>query len=196
MRLSITDITVAIVVIAFVALPDRVPGVKRAFKVGDAEARAIGWQQARVAAHPDDGQAAAALADALIDAGQTDAALRVAAEAAARAGDTTRWRALLAVSVAHAERVEVEDALDWAQRALVACQQAQTIAEIHCPSYEEVRVDIYGRQLDAGIKAGIDPRVDPLAFRRAAEQALRTVRVRDLVGGGGGDDGAGSGSGP
>jgi hypothetical protein len=185
-RPSITDITVAIVLVAFAVLPDRTPGVKDAFAADDAQARLIAREQARVAAHPEDGGAAAALANALIDVGQTDAALRIAAEGAQRAGATSKWRALLAVSVAHAERVEVREAFDYATQALTACHTAQAIAETHCPSFEEVRVDIYGRQLDAGIRAGIDPRVDPVAFRAAAEAALRTVNVKDLVGGGAG----------
>jgi hypothetical protein len=36
---------------------------------------------------------------------------------------------------------------------------------------------LYQQHLDAGVKSGIDPHVDPAGFRRAGEAALRQIRI-------------------
>ena len=40
-----------------------------------------------------------------------------------------------------------------------------------------MRVEIYQRHLDAGVKSGIDPKKDPNGFREKGEAALRHVRA-------------------
>ena len=38
-------------------------------------------------------------------------------------------------------------------------------------------VSLYQQHLAAGIKSGIDPRIDPKGFREAGEAALRSIRL-------------------
>ena len=92
------------------------------------------------------------------------AAIRARALSAALASESaavnpdTAWLPLLAVSMAHAERVEVRDAHKFAERSITECRKA---GELICPPHEEARISIYYGQLDAGLKSGIDPRLDP-----------------------------------
>ena len=80
--------------------------------------------QAELQTAPDRGAAAEQLAGLLASAGQTDWALRVASQAAVEPTTTDRWRALLGVSGVHAERLEVKDAYEWAQKALTSCESS------------------------------------------------------------------------
>ena len=85
-----------------------------------------------------------------------------------------RWRAQLATSVALSERFEAKPALEWADTALSTCRSVGPTA---CPSWEEVRLDIYKQYLEAGVRSGIDPKLDPQGFRAAGEAGLRPVRL-------------------
>lgn len=174
LRISIVDLTVGIVVLVAIFLPARSMRANAAYAATPDQVRDLARHQARLAAAPSDGIAADDLAAVLLDLKQTDWAIRVAGQAATHRDSPTSWRALLAVSMAHADRVEVADAHAFAIEALKSCRAAQTT----CPSYEEVRLALYEKQLEAGISSGIDPRIDPDGFRRAAETALRTVRLR------------------
>ena len=176
--LSLTDLVVLVVVAVALFLPPR-PVTAAAVDRLDAETHlALAFAEARSRAHPDDGQAVYDLSRRLGEAGQLDWSVQVAAAAAERAaGSPTRWRAELATSVAHADRLEVNEALEWANRSLASCA---TAGETACPSWEQVRVELYQRHLDAGVKSGIDPRKDPRAFREAGEAALRRVRALDV----------------
>jgi hypothetical protein len=40
---------------------------------------------------------------------------------------------------------------------------------------------LYQQNLDAGVKAGIDPKLDPAGFRQAGEKALRHIRIGPAV---------------
>jgi len=40
---------------------------------------------------------------------------------------------------------------------------------------------LYQQHLDAGVKSGIDPKVDPQGFRRAGEAGLRHIRIGPSV---------------
>ena len=71
------------------------------------------------------------------------------------AGDATRfkesptlWRALRGVSTTHADRIEIKQALEWGDQALVACRDAGAAS---CPAHEEIRLQIYVDQLRAGL---------------------------------------------
>jgi tetratricopeptide (TPR) repeat protein len=168
---SLVDIVVVVVGAVAIFLPARpLEGVAAARSTDD-DQFALAAAEARARLAPDDGGAAADLSRRLMAAGQLDLAVEAPQLAAAKTGSPSRWRALLATSWAYAERLEVKDADEWAQRALAACQASA------CPSWEEVRIDLYVRHLDAGLRSGIDPKVDPDGFRRAGESALRTVHL-------------------
>jgi hypothetical protein len=108
------------------------------------------------------------------DGGFKDWALESAIRGSARTRSSpTHWRALLAASVAYAERIEVVDALDYANRTLKACRESRDT----CPSWEEIRVEVYQQHLDAGVKSGIDPREDPKGFRDASQRTIRNIRL-------------------
>lgn len=170
---SLVDLVVAAIVVFVIWLPPR--GVKaKPAAGGDADARlALAFAQARTQANPDDGALTADLARRLTEVGFHDWAVQDAAAGAARMGERPgRWRALLATSIAHADRLEAKDALDYTNQALAVCAHA---GDAVCPPIDLVRLELYQRHLDAGVKSGIDPRKDPDAFREAGAAALRSV---------------------
>ena len=143
----------------------------------DAEQFALALAEARTMAHPDDGAAIDDLTRRLGEAGEKDWAIEVAVRGSERARQSpTRWRALLAASVAFVDRLDVVPALDYANRALSACDDHPEA----CPSWEQIRMKLYQQHLDAGVKSGIDPRRGPAAaqaFRHAGEGALRQIHL-------------------
>ena len=173
--LSLTDLVVLVVVGVVLFLPPREVIATPAVKM-DADTRlALAFAEARARAHPDDGKAVADVARRLGEVGAYDWAVQAAVVGADHAQKSpTRWRALLAGSIAHADRLEVKEALELANNTLGECEE---VGEVACPSYEEVRVEIYQRHLDAGVKSGIDPKKDPRGFREKGEAALRQVRA-------------------
>jgi hypothetical protein len=126
--------------------------------------------QGKLAADPSDGAVAAKLAEHFIAMGQHHYAVRLAGEAAKRGGPSA-WRGWQAVSVAHVERVDVEQALVYASKALTACHDPKS----DCPEHEYVRLQVYHASLEAGMSSGIDPREDPDGFRRALLKTFPTV---------------------
>lgn len=137
--------------------------------------------QGRLAAEPTDGEAVEELTRLLVDLGQHDLALRLAG-AAAEVPSPEQWRAELALSSVHAERIEIEDAHEHAEAALAACRADGA----DCPEHLEVRLRLYTEQLDAGvaaIAAGADPRLEPDAFRREMARIHPTARFRPGRGG-------------
>lgn len=174
-RLSLVDIAVAIVVLVALFLPSRSLNASQVVRLDDAARRELAFAEARAAVRPDDGPAVFRMTRLFDDAKQWDWAVQVAASAAAAAPDSpTRWRTLMAVSSAHIERYEAPEALDYATQAVAACER---IGGTSCPSWEQIRLELYHRHLEAGVKSGIDPRKDPIGFRRAGETALRQVRT-------------------
>lgn len=183
--LSLTDLVVAGVVAVAIFVPKRPLYAVDAYQkvvgargtVFDDEDRSdLAVAEARAQAHPDDGALAADLARLLGRARQLDWAVEAAQEGSERASEPTMWRALLATSQAYGDRIEAAEAHAWATRALEACQASKRA----CPSWEELKIDLYTRYLDAGVKSGIDPRKDPRGFRKAADQALRSIDVSGL----------------
>lgn len=172
---SMVDLVVAAIVTFVVVLPPRAVKAKPAAG-GDADSRlALAFAQARAAAHPDDAGLIADVSRRLSEVGFTDWAVQEAAAGAARMGQApTRWRALLATSIAHADRLEAKDALEYTNQALLICAHA---GDAVCPPIEAVRLDLYQRHLDAGVRSGIDPRKNPEKFREAGQAALRTVHA-------------------
>lgn len=179
-RYGLVDICAAGVVLVAIFLPERGATVTSAYprqveELPERRAR-VAALQGQVAAHPEDGEAVEELSRALLDLGQHDLALRVAG-AAAEVPSPERWRALLALSSVHAERIEIEEAHEHAVAALEACRADGA----DCPEHLEVRLRLYAEELDAGvaaIAAGADPRLDPDGFRREMARVHPTARFR------------------
>lgn len=181
MRLSrhvgFIDLGVATVVLMALVLPAREMYASAVAAGSDAEQFALALAEARTMARPDDGAAIDELSRRLGAAGEKDWAIEIAVRGSERARSSpTRWRALLAASVALVDRLDVVPALDYANRALSACGDHPEA----CPSWERIRMELYQEHLDAGVKSGIDPRRGPeaaQAFRRAGESALRQIHL-------------------
>lgn len=168
---GIVDLAVVVVVGVALFLPSREMYAAEPQKGTDEARFEVALAEAKVAAHPDDGLAVSEVSRRLDEAGFKDWAIEEAVHGAKSAKD---WRAQLAVSVAYVERLDAAPALEYANKALEACHAAAAT----CPSWEEIRMSLYQQHLDAGVKSGIDPHKDPKGFRSAAEQALRTIRIK------------------
>jgi len=174
-RFNLLDLVVVIVVAVAIFLPPRATYALDAAKGTDVDRVALATAEARTIAHPEDGAAAAELGRRLTLVGHLDWAVEATAElGAAAARSPSRWRALLATSVAYAERLEAQESLDWARRALEACHAAGTTA---CPADDEVRLDLFVDHLDAGVRSGIDPRRNPEGFRAASVEEIRSIHL-------------------
>jgi hypothetical protein len=168
------DLAVLIVVIAAVLFPPRPMEASDAGKGTDADRFALAFAEAKLLADPTNGSKIVELAERLGAAGWKDWAIETAVEGAERGKESpNRWRALMAASVAYVDRLDVHPALDHIERALAECERHRDA----CPKWEEVRMDLYRQHLAAGVKSGIDPRRDPVGFRKAGESGLRPVRI-------------------
>lgn len=176
---GLVDFGIAVVIAVAVLLPPREMYASAAIKGDDAQQFALALAEARTIARPGDGRAVEDYARKLGAAGMKDWAIEAAVHASARAKDSpTRWRALLAASVAYVDELDVVPALDYANRALAACDAAQSRGDVAaCPPADEIRARLYQQHLDAGVKSGIDPHRDPVGFRRAGEAALRSIHI-------------------
>ena len=169
------DVAVLVVILVMVVLPPRRMYASAAVAGDDATRFELAVAEARTIAHPTDGADVTELARRLGDANFKDWAVAVSVEGAAAAkGTPSEWKALLAASVAYVDKLEVGPALDFANRALATCRGLSG----GCPSWEDARMSLYQQHLAAGIKSGIDPRIDPKGFREAGEAALRSIRLK------------------
>lgn len=199
---SLVDLGILVVVAVAILLPARPMYADNAIKGDEAKQFAVALAEARTIAHPDDGFAIEQLAKLLGDAELKDWAIEASVEWSDRSKEApTRWRALIAASIAYAGTLEVIPALDYANRALAACESSRDKGDAAaCPSWEEVRMRLYQQHLDAGVKSGIDPKVDAKGFRRAGEAALRQIYIgqsrQDRVMQGSGSGSAGSAAAP
>ncbi|MBA3465032.1 MAG: hypothetical protein H0T46_34170 [Deltaproteobacteria bacterium] len=171
--IGIVDLGIATVVIATVLIPARTMYAHSSLK-DETKQFGLALAEARTIAQPTDGGAVSDLARRLGDVAYKDWAIETAVRGAERSkGSPNEWRALMAASTAHVDKLDVVAALDYANRALTACQ---AVADA-CPSWEEIRMKLYQQHLDAGVKSGIDPRRDPKGFRAAGEAGLRSIRL-------------------
>lgn len=180
---SLLDIGVISVVAVAIFLPSREMYASNAIK-GDAEKQfAVALAEARTMARPGDGLAVEDLTKKLGEADMKDWAVEAAVKGSERAKESpTRWRALIAASVAYVEKLEVVKALDYADMALAACETAREKGDAAaCPSHEEIRMQIYQQHLSAGVASKIDPRLDPAGFRKAGQNALRHIYIGGTV---------------
>lgn len=174
--MSLVDFAVLAVIAVAIFLPAREMYAQNAIK-GDEFAVALA--EARTMASPSDGRAIEDFTRKLGEAGLKDWAIEASVRMSDRAKDSpTRWRALIAASVAYIEKLDAVNALDYANRALAACESTREKGDsAACPSWEEIRMRLYQQNLDAGVKAGIDPKVDAAGFRKAGETAVRSIRI-------------------
>jgi hypothetical protein len=175
----LVDLGIATVVVVAIVLPAREMFAKPVVAGDDAQQFALALAEARTIARPGDGLAVEDLERRLSEANQKDWAIEVAVRASERVKDSpTRWRSLLAASVAFVDRLDVVPGLDYANRALRACTAARDRGDASaCPSAEEIRMQFYQEALDAGVKSGKDPHHDPIGFRLASEKGLRQIRI-------------------
>ena len=173
---GLVDISVVIVVLVMLLLPPREMVAAPAYK--DADQFKVALIEARTIATPEDPALAVELARRLGDVGFKDWAVESAIAGANRTvGSPGNWRALLATSVAYVDQLDVQPALDYASRALAACEEVAKTDPAACPEWEEVRTRAYFKHLEGGVSSGINPRLDPMGFRRAGEDALRLIRL-------------------
>lgn len=182
--MGLFDVGAAVLVLIVIVMPGRDLHVASGYRYVPAEELPaltveVAQAQAEELANPTDGAAAARLAEliGMRPVNQHDQALRLAGAAARRATPATRWRALLAVSSTHADRVDIKEALDFAEQALAACNAP----EAACPDHEKVRLRLYVEQLQAGMQAiaqGTDPRLEPDKFRREVSKIHPTTTYR------------------
>jgi hypothetical protein len=178
-RPGLVDLGIATVVVVALVMPAREMYAKPVVAGDDAQQFALALAEARTIARPGDGLAVEDLERRLSEANQKDWAIEASVRASELGKDSpTRWRALLAASVAFVDRLDVVPGLDFANRAIAACTSAREKGDANaCPSAEEIRMQLYQQALDAGVKSGKDPRHDPIGFRRAGEAGLRQIRI-------------------
>lgn len=182
--MGLFDVGAAVLVLIVIVMPGRDLHVASGYRyVPKEELPAftveVAQAQAEQLENPSDGGAAEKLAGLLgmRPVNQHDQALRLAGAAAKRATPATRWRALLAVSSTHADRVDIKEALEFASQALAACNAPGAV----CPDHEKVRLQLYVEQLEAGMQAiaqGTDPRLEPDKFRREVSKIHPTTTYR------------------
>ena len=182
--IGIVDLGILTLVAVALFLPPREMYASSSFKGEESDRFELALAEARTIARPDDGRHVDDFARRLGEAGYKDWAIEAALDGSERAKDSpSRWRALLAASVAFVDRIDVIPALDYANRALAACEAAREKGgQAACPSWEEVRMRLYHQHLDAGVKSGINPRQDPKGFRAAGESGIRQIRLKERTG--------------
>lgn len=183
-RPGLVDLGILTVVAVALFLPAREMYASPAIAGDDAKQFALALAEARTIARPSDGLAVEEFGRRLGESNMKDWAIEATVRASEHAkGSPTRWRALLAASVAFVDKIEVKEALDYANRALEACEAAKDASAGDvpaCPTYEQIRMQLYQQHLDAGMRSGIDPHQNPIGFRKAGEAALHSVRLKAL----------------
>lgn len=178
--LSLTDLVVTGVVLVALFLPKRPLYALDAYKLDDIERAELSAAEARTLLRPDDGLAAAELADQLARAEILDWAVEAADEGSARASQTSAWWSMRSAAYAYADRIDVQPAFDRADAALEACRVLRSgLTECKdtdpCPCWAETTGQFYRDYLEAGLRSGIDPRRNPIQFRTAADQGIRSI---------------------
>lgn len=181
--LSLTDLVVTGVVLVAIFMPKRPLYAVDTYKLEEVERAELAAAEARTLLHPEDGLAAADLADQLSRAEVLDWAVEAADEGAIRAHKESAWWAMRAAAYAYADRIDVQPAFDRADASLQACRTlratlpdpSQCLDSDPCPCWAETTGSFYRDYLEAGLKSGIDPRKEPLKFRAAADSGVRAI---------------------
>ncbi len=180
LRIGILDIAALVIVLCALFLPrgsSRVEGAYDRIRDGNPReiTKSLADLEGRLAADNNNQRSAEELARQLEAIGQHDQALRVAG-AALSIGGPSSWRALRAISYAHAERLELEPALQYAERAIRTCEQAAN----DCDPQDQIRLRLYHDELEVGVKAekeGIDPVKQPDRFRQRIHELHPTSQA-------------------
>src|SRR5512135_2909418 len=121
-RPGLVDLGILTVVVVALVLPAREMYARPAIPGDDAQQFQLALAEARTIARPGDGLAVEDLGRRLGEANMKDWAIEATVRASEHGKESpSRWRSLLAASVAFVDRLEVKDALDYANRALAAC---------------------------------------------------------------------------
>jgi hypothetical protein len=172
---GLVDLGVLTILIAAVVFPPREMYADPVIKGSADERFAIALAEAKTIAHPDDPRAVEDLAHRLGDVGLKDWAIEMAVDGAARTKSSPiHWRSELAASVAYIERLDAKLAMDWVKKAWASCEKAGDAA---CPTWERTRMEVYKDHVTAGVEAGVDPRRDPVGFRKAGEGKIRGANI-------------------
>lgn len=195
-RIGLYDLCAALVVLTVIFVPARSATVQGAYeRVSErdkdlgtpAQIESIAELQSRLAVDPSDGEAADKLGRLLERLEQHDQSLRVGGDAA-QTKSPSQWRAYVAVSSAHAERLryllrtgdgiieELELALTWANRAVDACLESEG-----CSDQDRGWLGLYQRRLQRGVDAvtaGLDPGKDPDELERVMSTSQPTATIR------------------
>ncbi len=173
---GLVDVGIATMVLVAIVMPARTMYAASAMK-GDASAQfALSLAEARATANPTDGGLVGDLSARLGQAGFKDWAIEVAVEGSERAKTSpSRWRALFAAAAAFTDRLDIRAAVDYANRAVSACESAGPAG---CPAWEALPLELYQQHLAAGVASGIDPASDPDGFRLEGESAIRVIRTK------------------
>jgi hypothetical protein len=179
--ISIVDLGVAGVIAVALFLPARVMIASNPSRSRSAaHDEQMGLLEARSIAHPEDGAIAAAASQALSTAGYRDWAVELPVAVSKLAMQSpSRWQALRAASIAHLDRFEAGPALEYAQYAVAACDIAGPEG---CPSWDQTRLELFAKHLEAGVRSGINPKKDPAGFNAAGGAGVRSFRTTDRAG--------------
>lgn len=171
-RVGILDLIAVALVAVVLLLPGREFLVEAPYEQpAESDMRILLQAQALLTSSPTDGAQASRLADVLRRLDQHQEAIRFAGDSLEHGGG---WRAALAVSTAHADRVEVQPALAYATKALAECDANRKA----CSTHERLRISLYESGMQAGLDSGIDPRLQPQEFRNKVLKSLPSVRIR------------------
>lgn len=175
---GLVDIAMIVVLAVFVILPPRPQYMEPAIPGSEPAHFAVALAEARTIARPTDGTAVDDLVTRLSEAGQKDWAIDFAVLASERMRQTPdRWKALMAASTVFVARFDVVPGLDFANRALAACEVAQAKDPAACPSPDQVRMQLYTANLSASVKSGFNPRTERDKFQKAGESALLQIHI-------------------
>lgn len=163
-RISLFD-AIAVVLVAIIALLPRAQ-LEAVAPTKAPAADAIAWAEARALSSAP-GRAPWALETAMVEAGHRDVAVAVTDRIAHK---VPTWPAALSAAIARADVLDAKAALTWTTLALERCG-----ADATCAAWDKRRIDSYRAHLEAGVKSGIDPKVDPNGFRRAGEAGMRML---------------------
>ena len=171
MRVGFFDLFAAVALVLVLVLP--APGRQARslyFKEQRALATRIAEAQAAVARDPKDGVAAARLADLLVEAHQSDWAIRVAA-LGAEARAPASWRAAMAASAAYMDRKDIAPASEWAARSLALCDSGD------CTDDDRVRLQMVATALRSVLDSGVEVKKSAKGVSDAVERAVPLIRL-------------------
>jgi hypothetical protein len=175
---GLVDLGILTVIGVFAILPPRAQYTSAVMKGDEPAQFALALAEARTIARPGDGQAVDELTHKLDDAQQKDWAIDFAVLASEHAKSSpSRWKALQAASTAFVDHFDVQEGLDYANRALNACEAIRATDPAACPSPDQIRMQLYQANLAAGVASRIDPRKDRLGFMKAGERGLLQIHL-------------------